>query len=170
MAVTISGLKYTTGLSMAGLDDIGPPSLNRLCRLLARQRINLPFLISSHASQNSHSACFCFDKACFRQAGAVISGHLEDTPGGTAVLHSDVAAVTLFPRGRGLGLAMGVPAALIAAGVHPLGAGSSLGATVTVVKGADLARALEILLGAFPLPAGLKPTGERIIVVQEPRR
>ena len=153
MAVTISGLKYTTGLAMAGLDDIGPPSLTRLFSLLARQRINLSFLISSHTAENDNSAWCGFDNACFPTALAVISGHMErDSRRLCGACMANVAALTLYPRGKGLGLAMGVPAALIAAGLIPLAPSSSLGATVVLVKNGHLQRALETLLSAFPLP------------------
>ena len=155
---------------MAGLDGIRPASFNRLCGLLARQRINLSFLISSQSADNSCSASFCFEQACFGQALDLISNHCETAPAGPALFYRDVAALTLYPRGRGLGLAMGLPAALVAAGSPPLGAGSSLAAAVAVVEGSRLFEALEIIQKVFPLGPGLKLTGERIKVVQEPRR
>lgn len=164
----ISGLKYCQGLCLLRLRQPLGPGTARLCRELARQRINLTLLSGLAGQGRQGEVCLCLAEDYLGQAWQAARELDEGQAKANPEVIAPVAALTIYPLGPGLALCWRVLAGLIGSGLNPLALSTSLSGLVTVLPQEDLPAALEALEMLLRLPPGVRPSSQQLKVVQVP--
>jgi len=167
--IRIEGIKLSGELALVNVASHPRPqfALFRLCKILASNRINIPFISAMCRSGRSRSSC-CVDMEDFGRARAFIgedpdlAGHIEFIPA--------VGLLSVFPhrfRLQILGLSLH---ALGKAGLSVHGLTSSLAPLTFVLDYAVLDAAAAALEGIFHMPPNQRPIRNHFHVTQSPLR
>lgn len=167
--IRIEGIKLSGELALVNLANHPRPqyALSQACRILASNRINMPFISAIFCSGRSQASC-CVEAKEYAQARALIdedpdlAGHVEVVP--------SVGLLSVFPHQfslRILGLSLH---ALGEAGLTVHGLTSSLAPLTFVMDHAVLDEAAAALEAVLELPPNQKPIRAHFQVTQSPVR
>ncbi|MGD9123656.1 MAG: hypothetical protein PVG60_01120, partial [Desulfarculaceae bacterium] len=168
-SAAISGLKVSGGLSLLTLQSHGLKTLAALIQALAGRQINLAFAAVAASSNNRFQACLAVASAEVKRVHSLLAETVQKSRLPDFEVTPHVAAITLYPRDKSLGLAAAAVTALGEQGITPAAMGTSHSALVTFLEAEACPGAVAALSSALGLPPGASPARARLEVIQVPR-
>lgn len=170
MKIAIGGIKFSEELAhflYRTEDGVSAPALDEVLALLAKGRLNLPFLtVNGHGAGRSE-AVFCLAEADFPAAETLLlrlslipredDGERVDNGSATVFARRRVGTLTIFPHRRSYDLLGRVLATLAAAGIVVHSFCTSISALAINIDHRLLVKAVEVLEDFLQLPENHAP-------------
>ncbi len=154
--IRIGGIKISERLTLVNFPQLSGlfPYLSHLCRVMSRNRVNLPFITSACTHQVAKISCCVAaeDEDRVRnllESDNILSQLSEFVP--------NTGLLSLFPTRSGLNVLGGALSTFAQAGLPMYGATSSLSSLVFVTDFAKLLQAVEAFKKNFDIPPHRAP-------------
>lgn len=158
---TINGIKLSSELVMLNFMDDGrtSPALLRACRILGKNRINIPYITTGSSSAGTFSSCCVSAQDADRTVKFLAAGGVAAE---CSRMITDIGLLSIFPHRSRFSVPGLALAALALADIPIFGMASSLGTLTFALPYAALSQAAGAISGPMALPDGhtpLRPDG-----------
>ena len=163
---TIRGLKMSARLVMVSLGGLSPDAACELVGRIAAQRVNLVLADLWPEGKDTCLLRVCVEAPQAMAAYSMFTQAAQTHGLGGPEIIDHLSGITVYPRGKGLGLPLALEACLCQAGIDCLGLSSSLSSCVALVPEAQTRTAISHLAAKFNLPEHASPCEAKVRVVQ----
>lgn len=163
--IRIGGIKISERLALVNLPQLSDlfPYLSHLCRVMSRNRVNLPFITSACTHHGAKIFCCVAATDKDRVRNLLESDHIL---GGLFDLTPNTGLLSLFPTRSGLDVLGGALSTFARAGIPLYGAASSLSSLVFVTDFNQLLPAVDAFKKYFDIPSHRAPVKQEFQIRQ----